>query len=255
MDKTFIKAAAKAVLPPSSRAWILARKPFVDRLSFSFTRRWSRFRSLRRLKPVRPSFGWGYGQCIDRYYIENFLLRHAADVYGRVLELSDNTYTRRYGGQRVVRSDVLYAVPDPQATIVADLASPDHTIPSQIFDCIILTQTLELIYDVRAALRTLYRILKPGGVLLATFPGIRNISRWDMEHWGEHWRFTTLSASKLFNEVFPEENVTVEAFGNVLTTVAFLHGLVTEELRQKELDYHDPDYEMLIVVRAVKPLD
>ena len=68
-----------------------------------------------------------------------------------------------------------------------------------------------------------------------------------------NWRFTTLSARRLFGEVFPTENVTVEAYGNVLVAVAFLHGLAAEELRQEELDHRDPDYEVLITVRAVKP--
>ena len=44
------------------------------------------------------------------------------------------------------------------------------------FDCAIVTQTLQFVYDVRAALATLHRILAPGGVLLATVPGITKIS-------------------------------------------------------------------------------
>ena len=74
-----------------------------------------------------------------------------------------------------------------------------------------------------------------------------------MEKWGEYWRFTTLSASKLFGEVFVDGHVSVQAYGNILTAVAFLHGLVTHELLEEELEYCDPDYEVLIVVRAVKP--
>jgi hypothetical protein len=74
-----------------------------------------------------------------------------------------------------------------------------------------------------------------------------------MEHWGEYWRFTTLSSRQLFAEVFPEDCVTVQAYGNIFTAIAFLHGLVVEELRREELDYHDRDYEMLITVRAMKP--
>jgi hypothetical protein len=118
---------------------------------------------------------------------------------------------------------------------------------------VILTQTLQVIYDVPAALRTLHRILKPGGVALVTVAGISKISRYDMDRWGYYWSFTSRSARRLFEEVFTPANVTVEAHGNVLAAIAFLHGLATEELRQAELDSFDPDYEMLITVRAVKP--
>ena len=100
----------------------------------------------------------------------------------------------------------------------------------------------------RAAIFNLYRILKPGGILLATFPGISQISRYDMDR----WRFTTLSAQKLFEEVFSPVNVTVASYGNVLAANAFLHGLAGKELRPQELDHQDPDYELLITVRAIK---
>ena len=209
--------------------------------------------SSRRFKPIRPSFGFGHGQCIDRYYIETFLECYATDIHGHVLEIADNTYTRRFGGQRVVHSDVLHVTPGhPQSTITADLTCADH-IHSETFDCIILTQTLQFIYDVPAVLRTLYRILKPSGVILATFPGISQIARYDMERWGEYWRFTTLSSRKLFTEVFPETCVTVQAYGNIFTAIALLHGFVVVELRREELDYYDRDYEVLITVRAMKP--
>ena len=59
---------------------------------------------------------------------------------------------------------------NPQATIVADLTDAPH-IPDDTFDCAIVTQTLQFVYDVRAAFATLHRILAPGGVLLATVPG------------------------------------------------------------------------------------
>ena len=251
MQREWTRAVAKTVRSESSRRWIRAQQLLLNRLSLA--RWWGPFRSFRRLKPIRPTFGWGHGQCIDRYYIEDFLGRYADDIQGRVLEVANNAYTRRFGRERVIQSDVLNATPgNPEATIIADLACADDTIPSHTFDCIILTQTLELIYEVRTALRTLHRILKPGGVLLATFPGIRHISRHDMELWGEHWRFTTLSAATLFAEAFDKESVKVQTYGNVLTAVAFLQGLVSEELRREELDYCDQDYEVLIGVRAVK---
>jgi ubiquinone/menaquinone biosynthesis C-methylase UbiE len=69
----------------------------------------------------------------------------------------------RFGGERVIQSDVLHAAAgNTTATIVADLTRADH-IPSETFECIILTQTLQYIYDVRAAIGTLYRILSRVG--------------------------------------------------------------------------------------------
>jgi SAM-dependent methyltransferase len=169
-----------------------------------------------------------------------------------VLEIGNNYYTQDYGGSRVKVSDVLnVAEGKPQTTIVADLTRADH-IPSDTFDCIILTQTLHMIYDIRSVIRTLYRILKPGGVLLATFPGISQTSS---RKYGEQylWAFNQLSARWLFEEAFPAANVEIKAFGNVLTAASFLYGVAVEELRREELDYHDPDYEVLITLRAVKP--
>src|SRR5678815_732023 len=115
------------------------------------------------------------GQPVDRHYIENFLGRNASDIRGPVPEAGDATYTRRFGGALVSRSDVLHVNNgNPDATIVADLAH-GHAIPSGAFDCVILTQTLHLVYDVRAAAATLRRILAPHGTCLITVPGISQI--------------------------------------------------------------------------------
>ena len=211
------------------------------------------FGSLRRLNPISSLFGYDRGRPIDRYYIEeDFLARHRDDIRGHVLEIGDASYTREFGGDQVAVSDVLHVDEgNPQATIVADLSSADH-IPSDTFDCIILTQTLHLIYDVRSAIQTLHRILKPEGVLLATFPGISQITR---SRWGDqwYWSFTQLSARRLFEESFPATSVEVEAHGNVLTAISFLHGLAAEELREQELKSRTPGYEVIVTVRAVKP--
>jgi SAM-dependent methyltransferase len=212
-----------------------------------------RFGSLRRVTPLSREFGYDRGLPIDRYYIERFLATHIADIHGHVLEVEDDIYTRQFGGERMTRSDVLHVRPgEPKATIVADLTHANN-LPCGTFDCIILTQTLQFIYDVPAAITTVYRILKPGGVVLATVPGISHISRYDMERWGHFWAFTTQSVRRLFEEVFPQDHVQITAYGNVLTAASFLYGMATEELRKEELEYFDPDYELIIAVRAVKP--
>jgi SAM-dependent methyltransferase len=200
---------------------------------------------------VSERFGFDRGKPIDRYYIEAFLSRHRSDIRGHVLEVGDPSYTRRFGAGVTSSEVVDRDESNPHATIVADLGRPNE-IESERFDCVICTQVLLLIFDVRAAIRTLERILRPGGVLLATVPGITKVSRGEAELWGDYWRFTAQSARRLFEEAFPPGAVKVEAQGNVLAAVAFLHGLAAEELSRRELDAHDPDFEVTVAVRAAK---
>jgi SAM-dependent methyltransferase len=213
------------------------------------------FGSLRRLNPISVRFGYDRGRPIDRYYIENFLAHRADDITGRVLEIGDDFYTRQFGGGTVEISDVLHVTEgNPRATIVADLTRADH-VPSDAFDCIVFTQTLQFIYDVRLAIQTLHRILRPGGVLLATVPSIGRMldpsqDKWDTQY---YWAFTPASVRSLFEESFPATNVEVEAHGNVLTAISFLHGLAADELREQELKSRTPGYEVVVTVRAVKP--
>ena len=210
------------------------------------------FGDLRRLTPLTRSFGYDRGQPVDRYYIEKFLSRHADYISGHVVEIGDDRYTRKFGGQRVTRSEVLdHDHPDSNPTIIADLTNAGH-VPSDIFDCIIITQTLQFIYDVQAGAQTLHRILKPGGVLLGSLPTLSPICRYDMERWGDYWRFTSAAVQQLFSGLFGSHNVQVEAHGNVLVATAFFYGLAAEDLTTEELDFKDRDYESLITVRAVK---
>src|SRR3954469_20019384 len=153
--------------PRTLLGWLLGRRPPPPGAV--------RIGSLHRLTPISRAFGFDRGQPVDRHYIEAFLAAHAGDVRGDVVEIGDDAYTRRFGGDRVVRSDILHVSADnPRATIVADLADADH-IASDSFDCVIVTQTLPLIFDIAAAVRTIHRILRPGGVCLATVPGISQV--------------------------------------------------------------------------------
>nr|WP_294697098.1 class I SAM-dependent methyltransferase [uncultured Friedmanniella sp.] len=210
-----------------------------------------RLGSLRRVEPLSRHFGFDRGLPVDRYYIERFLEENASAIAGHVLEIGDAAYTRRFGGRQVTSIDVLNIDAGySETTIVGDLARADH-IPSDSFDCLVITQTLHLIYDLPAAVQTLRRILRPGGVVLTTFPGISPLStdRW-AETW--YWALTPLSAERLFSEAFGSDHVEVASHGNVLTSIAFLEGLAARELRRTELDTHDPQFPMLVTVRAVK---
>ena len=206
---------------------------------------------LRRTSPIDANWGFERGTPIDRVYVERFLAARADDIRGRILEIAAPDYATRFG-RDVERVDVLMATEgNPRATIVGDLADAPH-IPDDAFDCAIVTQTLQFVYDVRAALATLHRILAADGVLLVTVPGITKISPLEDDVFGEWWHYTGRSALRLGEEAFGSGNVEVETFGNVLSASGFLYGLAAADLRPDELDAKDRLYEVTIGIRAVK---
>ncbi len=202
------------------------------------------------IEPVSRKFGFDRGIPLDRYYIEKFLEANARFIRGRVLEIGDNSYTKKHG-TGVTQSDVLNAVASANATIVGDLATGEN-IPESVFDCIIMTQTIQCIYDIKTALKNMIKALKPGGTLLITASGISQISRYDMDRWGDYWRFTDKSLKTLLAEAMPQEAVHVEAYGNVAVAKAFLDGRALHELPKDVLDYNDNDYQVLLTARVCK---
>jgi glycosyltransferase involved in cell wall biosynthesis/SAM-dependent methyltransferase len=204
-----------------------------------------------RASPISPDFGFDRGTPVDRYYIEAFLAAHCGDIRGRALEVGDASYCRQFG-TGIVRQDVLHVAADnPGATIVGDLSVPG-VLPEGAFDCLVVTQTLHLIYDMHAAVAEMHRALKPGGVLLLTCPGVSRVDRGD---WGASWfwSITRPAAERMFAEVFGATNVVVETHGNVYAAVCFLQGLALEEVDAGQLEVLDASYPVIITVRARKP--
>lgn len=166
--------AAKRLLPErwTRRLRLMANgKPMVGRVDLG---------DLGRLGPISSHFGEERGTPIDRFYIERFFERHSADIAGHVLEVGDASYSRRFGGTRITGQDVLHVKEgNPHATIVGDLSQPG-LLPEAAFDCMIIAQTLMLLYDMHAAAAELKRALKPGGILLLTVPGVTTVDRYGM---------------------------------------------------------------------------
>ena len=86
-------------------------------------------------------------------------------------------------------------------------------------------------------------------------PGISQICSGDLREWGDYWRFTDLSIRRVFETAFQSDDLEVDAHGNVLTAIAFLHGLAKEDLTLAELRHHDRDYQIVLTVRALKPAE
>ena len=207
-------------------------------------RRPARLGSLGRLRPLSNVWGFDRGTPVDRYYIELFLAEHRAEIRGRVLEVKDRGYASRFGSG-VDAVEVLDIDPSNRlATIIADLSAA-HTIASDQFDCFILTQTLQLIYDTQSAVKHAHRILRPGGVLLATLPTVsRLVPRGGLT--GDFWRFTPASCTALFEGVFGVGQVEIRAYGNMTSAIAFLAGAAVEDLRPDQLDARDDYFPVLI---------
>jgi peptidoglycan/xylan/chitin deacetylase (PgdA/CDA1 family) len=205
----------------------------------------------RRTNPVSRDWGYDRGTPIDRRYIDDFLCAHSSDVHGVVLEVQEDDLTIACGGRRVTRHEILdIDASNRLATVLADLRHAPE-LASDTFDCIILTQTLHVLDDVRAALAECYRILKPGGVLLATFPAASRVCLEYGED-GDFWRMTPAGARTLVNSAFVSSEISSEPFGNVLTNAAFLHGLSASELTDAEFDEFDPYFPAVTGIRAKK---
>lgn len=200
--------------------------------------------------PLCREFGYSRGTPIDRHYIEAFLDKHSADIRGRVLEIGDDAYSRQFGGKRISRQDVLHIhAGHPQATIIGDLADPG-VLPQQTFDCIILTQTLHLIFDMATAVEQIHAALKPRGVALVTVPGISPIDRGEWKaSW--YWSLTDLALARLLSGPFDREKVTISTHGNLYAVTAFLHGAAVEEIETTKLAHFDPAYPVTVTARAV----
>jgi SAM-dependent methyltransferase len=212
---------------------------------------------LRRLEPLAG--GRPRGTPIVRHYWARFLERHRSDIRGSALEIGTTSTIRRYGGRQLERADALdLAAHSPEITVVADLSRADN-VRSDLYDCFVNQFTMHVIYDVDSALYHSIRILKPGGVLLATFSAVDYYydHGLDMGTGGTmflyHW-FTPIEVQNLFVRAgLDQRDYTISVFGNVFSRIAYEMNLSAEELTPRELDHLDPGYPVLICARVVKP--
>lgn len=224
----------------------------LPKLSPTWRRRLRRVRwgSLRRRQPVSHRWGYDRGTPVDRHLIEGFLTEHAGLIRGRVLEVKDDRYTRRFGHD-VTSSDIVdIDAANADATIVADLSEPG-SLPAAAFDCAVITQTIMLVPDPFTAIENLWRSLAPGGTLLVTVAGISRVDPDGPQI--DRWRITPSGFQALVDRVCPDAEHVISGRGNLVTSIAFLQGLAAEELRDEELTRHDPAYPMITAAVLRQP--
>lgn len=202
-------------------------------------------------RPLSSLYGLDRGTPIDRYYIEKFLKNNEELIKGSCLELLDNKYTKKFGGDNVEKNDILDIDTDnKRANIISDLRNLSN-IQSYSYDCVILTQVFQFIDDLDSAISECKRILKKGGCLLATLPSVSRIDCISGSD-GDYWRFTKASAKYTFSKFFKQDDIEIESFGNVSVCINFLAGVSLSEINKNILDFNDNNFPLLITVKAIK---
>lgn len=201
----------------------------------------------RELMPISKKHGFDRGTPIDRYYAEKFLEQHRDNIKGKVLEVGNRFYTKKFGGDKVEVSDILDIDPlNKRANIISDIRDLKE-VKDDTYDCFVMTFVIGLIDDYDSALKEARRILKPGGVLLAVTDSSSSYNPKT-----DYWRFTPNSTTLVFGKAFGEENLKIKTYGNVLSGQYTWVGMAAEELSKKELDYHHPRYTTVIGIKAIK---
>jgi len=200
------------------------------------------------MTPVSDCYGYDRGNPVDRHYIEAFLAEHAAAIHGDGAEVKDDTYLRRFGHGRLRSATVIDIDPtSPRATLRADLATAG-SLPGAAFDCMVLTQTLQLVHDPAAALANCCQALRPGGTLLLTVPCLSRITPVGGDT--DRWRYTPAGLRHLLAS-WPGQ-VTVTGYGNLRTCLAALLGEAAEDLTSAELDHDDPVFPLVACAAACR---
>ncbi len=210
---------------------------------------WPRWGNLRRVTPFSTNFGFDRGTPVDRYYLAKFLEAHQELITGDVLEIQMPGYTTRYG-HHLRQVDSVDINPAHTPTYVCDLAAAEAVIPNDRYDCFLLPNTLCVLRDVESCLRQALRVIKPGGVILASTAGFVPLT----PDYPDYWHLSAAGWLEITRRVWTGCEIQVESQGNCLAAIAAMLGLALEELTPSELDVMDPRYPVLITVVCRKPL-
>lgn len=195
--------------------------------------------------PISEQFGSERGTPIDRFYIDQFLMEHKDYIRGTVLEIEDSFYTKKFGGDHVEKSIVMdVSSSAPEITFNGNLETGEG-IRDNIADCFILTQTLMYIYDLKMAVKNIYKCLKKNGVVLITCSGLSQNSQRCMDSYGAYYNFN----EDVFKKLFVEEEMEVleiGSFGNVKTVSAHINGLCCEDLTETDFVPNDKYYPLIV---------
>jgi SAM-dependent methyltransferase len=209
------------------------------------------------MQPLAGGAAWGTP--IVRHYWARFLEAHRRDIRGQALEIGTTATIWKYAPAELERADAIdLSAHNPEINVVADLSRASH-VPAESYDCFVNQFTMHVIYDAEAALYHSVRLLKPGGVLLINFTCLDYYFAGGLDmHTGSplyvhHW-FTPIQVENLLRGAgLSSGDFEIKIFGNLLVRIAYQLNMSAEELTDRELDFLDEGYPLLICARVVKP--
>lgn len=215
---------------------------------FDIFKKWKYALHFLREQPVSEVFGFDRGTPIDRYYIEKFLSAHRVHIQGRVGEIADNRYTQLFGTQ-VKESLVFSYDKSANESIPIDLTKKETL---QAFDqrlnCFILTQTLNFIPNLQAAIEGIHYMLTEGGTALITTAALSPLSEYDNVRWGDYWRFMPRGLEEALKQKF--HSVSVQVYGNAATASWFIKGYAIEDVLKSGINPDIQDVRFPVIVSA-----
>jgi len=206
--------------------------------------------NLRSPSPFSEHYGFDRGTPIDRYYLHRFLQQHRTEIRGSVLEVQGSAYTRQFG-QDITNADSFDIDPRFRTTYVCDLAKSETVLPSNTYDCCLLPNTLQHLRDLEVCLRNALRVVKPGGVILASSAVFEPL----ISDGADYWRLSRMGWEEITARVWAGCEVKIEAHGNCLAVVAAMLGLASEELTPEELNLQSWRYPVLLTFWCRKQSD
>ncbi len=197
--------------------------------------------------PIERDFGSNRGKPLDRYYIEEFIEKNRSIIRGKVLEIGDDRYSKKYLDNSQI--NVLRGKNNRNyINHEGDLLDFNSLKSIGKFDTLILTNVINFIYEYDIAIKNIAKLITKDGKCLFSVSGLSGLSKFDNERWGDYWRFSEKSLYLSLKKHF--HNVEIDYFGNASVAAASILGIVTEDLPESTLKIKDYDYPVIIVAIA-----
>jgi hypothetical protein len=120
---------------------------------------------------------------------------------------------------------------NPKSTFVGDLATAHH-LPADAFDCIIITQVLQYVYDLYGLSLLFIAFSSQEACCLPLCQASRGMAFLLINE--------AMAVARSFNERFLASAIEIKPQGNVRGAISLLQGVASDELERAEFDHKDP---------------